>query len=464
MVQLRRHVHRHGSELDFLKSIKQDLEVENGENNREVIEKLTGRINSLEHGLSSSSVTPKVDRGDGPSSTSSSVLSGHHVDLQPIPTSGIDTDDISLVTAIEHLAWGRSYGNCFPHHDCACQNRRIGSEATSSDMQAFLFTESDLQDAVNLPNSMDAERLVSFHLKYIAWHHNCVHQPTFWGQCQDYWKTGNVHHPQWMALYCSVLSTAIFCLINSPKFDVRLHGYTGTPDARDLFASMVNVLYYSHFLQNISIYSIQAIMISTEVAHNLGLSQLNATLISAAVRIAESLGLHKIEDTTSSSSFNGNISSENIEKEVGKRVWCQMVIQDHFAIPFTDTYCIDPAQYSTTLPKNADDHDLVDLPDSTPTISSYTRTLVTIAQLMPELAAGLGPLRHRKPVDEQYKHVLRMDQKMRQLVHGIPSFLLRQDQEQEDRLPWLEVARQSLAITSAEKASLRWVLTIPLFS
>lgn len=87
-------------------------------------------------------------------------------------------------------------------------------------------------------------------------------------------------------------------------------------------------------------YSVQAIAISTEVAHNLGLSNLNAVLSSAGVRIAQCLGLHKIADGPSLSVDPSEVWHEIIERETGKRVWCQLVIQDHFAIPFTDSYCM----------------------------------------------------------------------------------------------------------------------------
>lgn len=88
-------------------------------------------------------------------------------------------------------------------------------------------------------------------------------------------------------------------------------------------------------------YSVQAIAISTEVAHNLGLSNLNATLSSAAIRIAQCLGLHRISDGPSLCVDPTEQWHEVIERETGKRVWRQIVIQDHFAIPFTDSYCRD---------------------------------------------------------------------------------------------------------------------------
>ena len=70
---------------------------------------------------------------------------------------------------------------------------------------------------------------------------------------------------------------------------------------------------------------------------------------------------------------------------------------------------------------------------------------------MPELAEGLGPLNKRKPLQQQYDHVLKMDQKMRETVRKIPSFMLREDNTEQSRIPWLSIARRSLAITAADK-------------
>ncbi|KAJ5273595.1 hypothetical protein N7478_008720 [Penicillium angulare] len=214
---------------------------------------------------------------------------------------------------------------------------------------------------------------------------------------------------------------------------------------------MVQTLYSAHFLNNLSIYSVQSIVISTEVAHNLGLSQLNATLFNAGVRIAECLGIHKIKNHPLTPTKSQDEWEERVEREVGRRLWCQMLIQDHFAIPFTDTYSISPMHFSTGRPLNADDHDLIDVPPETPTISSYVRTLVELAALMPALIDGLGPMYRRKPLREQYEHILRVDQKMRAIVKNIPSFMLRPDPIKEAEIPWLTIARRSLAITAAEK-------------
>ncbi|KAF5514836.1 putative dioxygenase [Colletotrichum fructicola] len=355
------------------------------------------------------------------------------------------------VTALEHMAWGRNYGNCYPHLHCTCHQRRNLTSASSTSLSgspAYPIPSLSL-----LPERSTAEVLISFHLEHIAWHHNSLHCPTFLRQCTTFWDTGTYDQPTWLALYSAVLAASLLSWQNSWKHrDAFPLTLPAGCSPLDLFNFMVDTLYQAHFLQNVSLYSVQAIVISTEVAHNLGLSQLNATLFSAAIRMAECLGIHKITDGSNLDlQTPEEIWEDTLQREVGRRVWLQMVIQDHFAIPFTDSYGINPAQYSTSLPRNADDADLADAPETTLTVSTYTRVLGGIARLMPELADGMGPLRAQKPAREQYAHVLRMDQKMREQVQSIPRFLLQKDEVLEGECAWLGVARQSLAITAAEK-------------
>lgn len=316
----------------------------------------------------------------------------------------------------------------------------------------FQLRGSTLEPLVPMPMAIDAQRLVKFHISHLTWHHNAFHGPTFLEQCELFWRTGTCDHPLWIALYLSVLSSTVNSIQNSVKLRVLVNvDLDRIQSAQQLFSSMMQTLYSCHFLTNLSIYSVQATVISTEVAHNLGLSQLNATLFNAAVRIAECLGIHKIKDHPLTPTRTQEEWEERVEREVGRRVWCQMIIQDHFAIPFTDTYSISPLHYSTGRPLNADDHDMTDMPKETPTVSTYVRVLVELAALMPGLVDGLGPMNNRKSRREQYERILEIDQKMRKIVQNIPSFLLRPDAHKEAQISWLGIARRSLAITAAEK-------------
>ncbi|EPS30788.1 hypothetical protein PDE_05740 [Penicillium oxalicum 114-2] len=478
-VRLRRNTVQHASEIQFLTSILIDLESPSPQNISHITARVRERISQLQTGVSSSPPPPASASVDAPPSSTTAALSAtasaspqhetsadlqqddlkqsdHSDDRQALhrlaeaPAENTGTDP-PILNAIEHLAWGRNSAGCFPHRRCACQYRRDSSETLSMNSGSFQIHGSALE-VLFVPMGLDAQTLVKFHIENLTWHHNCFHGGTFLRQCEVFWSTGRCDNPLWIALYLSVLS----CTVNSIQNSRRLKSQLGVDldnfqTAQQLFSAMVQTLYDSHFLNNLSICSVQAIAISTEVAHNLGLSQLNATMFNAAVRIAECLGLHKIKDHPSSMTQTQDQWEERVEREVGRRVWCQMIIQDHFAIPFTDTYSISPLQYSTGRPLNADEHTLTELPTNVPTISTYVRVLVELAALMPGLSDGLGPMNKRKSRREQYQHILQVDKKMRAVVKGIPSFLLRPDKAKESEIPWLSIVRRSLAITAAEK-------------
>ncbi|KAJ0299207.1 hypothetical protein Brms1b_013216 [Colletotrichum noveboracense] len=442
---------RHGAEIGFLETLRNTLQstTDPATTVRRAADLVASRLEALRSSpgqasaSTSQTTTHLIESGSGAREDDSG---------QDDPANSHSRARGSLtVTTLEHMAWGRSYGNCYPHLHCTCHQRR-NLTSTSSTTHLSGIPAYSVPSLALLPERNTAEVLITFHLEHIAWHHNSLHCPTFLRQCTTFWDTGAYDQPTWLALYSSVLSASLLRWQNSWKhrdaFPLTLPGCSPL----ELFNFMVDTLYQAHFLQNVSLYSVQAIVISTEVAHNLGLSQLNATLFSAAIRMAECLGIHKITDGSSLDlQTPEEIWDDTLQREVGRRVWLQMVIQDHFAIPFTDSYGINPSQYSTSLPRNANDVDLVDASETTLTVSTYTRVLGGIAQLMPELADGMGPLRAQKPAMEQYSHVLRMDQKMREQVQSIPRFLLQKDEVLEGECAWLGVARQSLAITAAEK-------------
>ncbi|CAK7216115.1 hypothetical protein SEUCBS140593_002761 [Sporothrix eucalyptigena] len=536
VVRLRRVISQNGREIAFLDSLRAELEgtgpagVQGSSHSpariARALQRLTDRVQFLQSGQAATGTSNDSSPGGGDGTLSSSLSAvpesyeqqGHLSPPQDSPSrrdgqdddlsrprnpndkhhihnrhhrrrssspsaSSQDMQDSLIVTALEHIAWGRNTGSCYPHRRCACQYNTNGPTHYYS--QQILYSPVAARVVQeNLPGRERAEAMVRFHLEHVAWHHSCLHAPTFLAQCARFWTTGETEHPQWLALYLSVLSTTHFCLLHSPKYGrAPQFGATATApplavdpsdpqSAQSLFQAMLDVLHECQFLQNVSLFAVQAIVISTEVAHNLGLSQLNATLLAAAVRIAECLGVHKIEDDPvrrgphyrshtetpqEKKEADAQEAVERREREIGRRVWLQMVVQDHFAMPFTDGYVIHPRQYATGLPRNCDDADptdgdgLIEKPDSLPTISSYNRVLSTLARLVPELADGLGPLRARKPLHEQYEHILAMDHKMRHVVRAIPPFFLRQDPVLEAQVPWLAIARQSMAITAAEK-------------
>lgn len=432
-------VAKHGEELAFLRWLQVKLKKPTT-TVRDVAEDVSKRIAALEAGAETAF-----------SQQQEPVLA---LPLVEIPSLNSEkTPEYAAAITLESLVWGRHYGGWYPHRSCSCSRHRSSAEMISirSDSSLSLATIPTCHSPA-LISSADAAKLVRFHITHLAWHHGILHTPTFLEQCETFWSTNTYRHPLWMALYYAVLSCTTWSIQNSPRLKSEVGIIVAENDPRRYFEAMVDTLYSEKFLETASMYSVQAITLSTEVAHNLGFSDLNASLVAAAIRLAQCMGLHKITESLQSQADGIDQWYEKIERETGKRVWCQLVLQDHSGVCFTDSYSINPKHCLTELPKNCDDHDLEERDQGVPTITSYIRTIALIADLVPKLFTELGPLWSRKPVREQYRDVLKGDQDMRQLIGDIPSFLLREDVS-DNRIdqPWLDIARRSLAITAAEK-------------
>lgn len=142
------------------------------------------------------------------------------------------------------------------------------------------------------------------------------------------------------------------------------------------------------------VHAVQAVAISTMVAHVLGQTNVHTILLTSSIRIAQCLGLHKPNFGTENLPKNSFRWWENIVRiQTGRRVWWQLVTQDYFSIPFTDSYgktirflishfvrlirceVINPNHVDVELPLNCDDHDMIGRSHTEPTISSYSIVL-----------------------------------------------------------------------------------------
>ncbi|KAF5664703.1 c6 zinc finger domain-containing protein [Fusarium heterosporum] len=359
---------------------------------------------------------------------------------------------------IELLAWGRYGGSCFPHVSCQCRFIRPYAEIASitADLEwpGYVYVQPSLNPGIASLSTSQAKSLVRFHLDNILWHHNVFHAPTFLAHCERFWAEGTVVHPLWLSLYYAVLTvsawTARNCvgLWNDEELDPDLPLHS--------FHAMVEQLYQEGFAENHSMFSLQAIVLSTRVAHNLGRSDSNATLVGAAIRMAHCMGLHKIQSSSEGLSVNTMDGwFQCIETEVGRRCWNQLLIQDYFQIPVTGTYAIQPSQSTTDLPTNCHDEDMLLQDEETLTINSYPRALARIALVMPPLLDGLTSIQSRASLTETYKVIVKCYSALREVVRNLPTFLMQTsplESVTDDYLPaWLPFARRSLALSTADK-------------
>jgi hypothetical protein len=171
--------------------------------------------------------------------------------------------------------------------------------------------------------------------------------------------------------------------------------------------------------------------------------------------------------------------SEVIQKELDRRVWQQLVTQDWFSVPFSETYCqcqagtrprnkstdlspgVNPLQFSTKTPLHCDEETMQPVQLSTPTVTTYGNFLFKVATLMPALQDQLSQAHS----DIKYEQILRFDKTMRDIVISqLPSCLNSQTAIEPSWPRCVAVARRCLTITSAHKIIVGILVTFPFIS
>ncbi|KAJ9157564.1 C6 zinc finger domain containing protein [Pleurostoma richardsiae] len=297
-----------------------------------------------------------------------------------------------------------------------------------------------------LPSRDQVWQLVDYHQECLLWYHGSYFAPTFRSELDGFYERyrGSVESPgvnlQWVALLFAVMSGSLTC---APTEQAQAWGFRD-PERETLckrwFQAAVSCLNRAEYASNHSILSCQAIATLTISAHLLGFSNMQSVMLAAAVRIAQSLGLHRLGPGAP-----GGV----VQKETGRRVWSQLCSQDWFSIPFSESYLVNPLYSQSTPPANCHDEDMLSLPDNEPTITGYCRFLSTVASLMPQLQDGL--LSCNTPYT-RYEQVLKWDARLRTLATvDRPIFLANQVPIEPHWPRWIPWARRALAISSGHK-------------
>lgn len=91
-------------------------------------------------------------------------------------------------------------------------------------------------------------------------------------------------------------------------------------------------------------------------------SNLISVLLSCAIRIAQTLNIHNMGPDP----LDMLPLRDSIERELRKRIWIFLCIQDWFLIPFDNSYSISLRHCDSPMPINSD--------DSSGLVPSYTKT------------------------------------------------------------------------------------------
>ncbi|KAK0385802.1 hypothetical protein NLU13_6979 [Sarocladium strictum] len=398
-----------------------------------------------------------------PSSTSPAnnlnPVDERHDDVTGSPSAATDRPEHNeravmkdAASILEFLAWGRRKD---PSYHTVVTPEVTTAVASGDVRDADNNEEDDLSNPFGdsthlavlqllLPSPRMVWQLIEYHERCLLWYHGSYHAAAFNAQAKAFFSqhSGLIESSgvdlQWVALLFAILCASLAC---APPGQVQAWNFLEAERdtlARRWYKATITCLNRAEYTANLSVFACQAIATSTISSHVLGFSNSQSIQLAAAVRIAQSLGLHRLGPDTAGSP---------LEKEIGRRVWCQLCSQDWFGIPFSESYLINPLYSTSEPPLNAND-DLLELPEHVPTITSYCRFLRNVAAIMPRLQDGL--MSCNTPFT-RYEQVLAWDARLRALVTTERPKYLGHIPIESDWPSWIPWGRRALAISSSHK-------------
>jgi hypothetical protein len=147
------------------------------------------------------------------------------------------------------------------------------------------------------------------------------------------------------------------------------HGFR----AKQWYQAAIECMNTAQYQENHNLFSVQTISTLTPCAHILGFSNTQSILIAAAIRIAQSLGLHRLRGEKREYKLPSSDQEKKafIQLETGRRVWQQLLTQDWFSVPFSETYSVNPQHTTSKQPLHFDEKTFQPLPLSAPSTISY---------------------------------------------------------------------------------------------
>ncbi|KAJ8118401.1 hypothetical protein OPT61_g607 [Boeremia exigua] len=370
----------------------------------------------------------------------------------PEPAATMAHGDEDAATVLEFLAWGRSkdaeYGMVPQQPRLLLATQQDGQTTSNAIFEGSRRATLDLLETL-LPTPTQIRKLVNYHNKHLLWYHGSYSSLILDEGLDRFMVTfkGDLHHPdvdpQWLALLFALLTGSLACAPSKIRQSWAFQDTESITLARHWYNAAVSCLNIGHYLERHTIHAVEAIATLTISAHILGKSSSQSILLSAAGRIAQSLGLHRL-------TADAQICEDQQRKrEAGRRVFNQLCTQDWFQIPFSESYSLHPRFITTSKPANCNDDDLEIQPESRPTQASYCNYRFDIAAFMPPL---LDATLECNTLFTKYEQVLKFDEKMRKLAtDSMPKFLSTSTAVEPDWPLWIPWSRRSLAICAAHK-------------
>ncbi|GAA5918046.1 hypothetical protein JCM6882_008154 [Rhodosporidiobolus microsporus] len=307
-----------------------------------------------------------------------------------------------------------------------------------------------------LPDRQLSDAFIDFSIDRVGWQHAAVHAGQFRAEIDEFFSWGGKEqrarlvNQAWLALYFAMLCAGVkhMSVEDSKEYGVSPDHQKRLPKL--YFDASVAALHRANFLAKHSIYAVQSIVVLVIACQDVGGSDLIATLLACAIRIAQHLNLHRFAsdqawdakrrangvDPKSAQGIRGLI-----QREVRKRVWYALCAEDWYSIPYRRAYAIFPSHITTPPPLNCHDSDLstgelVSRSQDEPTVVSKILIAFKVAASIRNFFEHVNS---RADGDLSYETLLEADREIRRIINEGPAYLSPgSEPEDGDRLwlPW----------------------------
>jgi hypothetical protein len=312
-----------------------------------------------------------------------------------------------------------------------------------------------------LPTARLILQLVDYHNTCLVWYHRCVHGPTFRSELLKI-----LEHPdglqlkrldlRWGALLFSLMSASLTCTSNAIAHSWGFSKAEKSKLSRQWYKASISCLYLADYTSNIHVYSIQAIQALSMPAHILGFSNEQFVYLGAALRIAQSLGLQRLarDIDLDGSQLDGapilqGTKDTIIKREMGRRIWTQLCIQDWFSTPASDMYSINKLHFTTIKPNRFDEETMGLVGDDVLVGNDFGNYFYDIASVAADFHDSVTC---SVTLAAKYEQVLKYDSIMRAVgTEAMPRSLSFTEVTEMSKPKWARWARGTANIVVAHK-------------
>lgn len=206
-------------------------------------------------------------------------------------------------------------------------------------------------------------RLLELYLEKLEWMHHIIDVPSFCTWCRDLWsdrpKRGR-HDLLRLALLFSILCLSVHFELNKEiRTEIQLYVQPDSTYHRYSQAALVA----ADYLRCHSLAAIQVLITQGLYLVNIGESDAHHANLAIAIRMANTLGISKLDHDSPAhrTHLNANLARSPAEDELGRRVYWSLICQDAYTASSCNfTYTVPANQIRCQRPANLNDNELYD--------------------------------------------------------------------------------------------------------